>query len=311
MAQIVRRLLMAIPTMLAIIAAAFFLMRATPGSPFDSERVLAPEIEQRLNAAYDLDKPPGQQFLIYLGKLAHGDLGPSMKYKDKDVGDIIAEGLPTSLVLGISAMALALSLGCSLGIWAAIRQNRPDDYVAMGFAVAGVCLPPLVLAPFFSLIFAVTLHWLPSGGLYRDSLTISHLVLPVFALALPQIAIISRLMRASMIETLRSNSIRTARAKGLPETDVIVRHALPVALIPIVSYLGPAMSTVLTGGFVVETVFQLPGIGKQFTLAALQRDYTLVMGVVILYAAMIILFNLLSDMLYGVLDPRVRETVRA
>lgn len=297
--------------MLVIIAAAFFLMRATPGSPFDSERIVPPEIEKRLNAAYDLDKPPVQQFVIYLGKLARGDLGPSMKYKDKDVADIIGEGLPTSLVLGLSAMTLALGVGGALGILAALRQNRPEDFFATGFAVAGVCLPPLVLAPFFSLLFAVTLQWLPSGGLYRDQLTISHLILPVVSLALPQIAIISRLMRASMIETLRSNAIRTARAKGLSETRVILRHALPIAVIPIVSYLGPAMSTVLTGSFVVETVFQMPGIGKQFTLAALQRDYTLVMGVVIVYAAMIILFNLASDLAHGALDPRVREGARA
>ncbi len=307
LAQIVRRLLIAIPTMFVIIAAAFFLMRAAPGGPFDGERQVPAEIEQRLLAAYDLDKPVPQQFLLYLGKLAHGDFGPSMKYKDKDVADIIAEGLPTSLIIGAFAMILALGVGSSLGVWAALRQNRPEDYVAMSFAVAGVCLPPLVLAPLFSLVFAVQLHWLPSGGLFRDSYTISHLLLPVVALALPQIAIISRLMRASMIEAMRSNAIRTARAKGLPEAKVIWRHALPVAMIPIVSYLGPAISTVLTGGFVIETVFQLPGIGKQFTIAALQRDYTLVMGVVILYAGLIIFFNMMSDVLYGALDPRARK----
>jgi oligopeptide transport system permease protein len=308
LAQIARRLLIAIPTMFVIIAAAFFLMRAAPGSPFDAERQLPPEIERRLKAAYDLDKPVVEQFAIYVQKLVfHGDLGPSMKYKDKDVADIIAEGLPTSLIIGAAAMLLALGVGCSLGIWAALRQNRPEDYVAMGFAVAGVCLPPLVLAPLFSLIFAVQLQWLPSAGLFRDQYTVSHLLLPVVTLALPQVAIISRLMRASMIEAMRSNAIRTARAKGLPERTVVWRHALPVAMIPIISYLGPAISTVLTGGFVIETVFQLPGIGKQFTIAALQRDYTLVMGVVILYAGMIIFFNMLSDVLYGALDPRARK----
>ncbi len=306
--QIARRLLIAIPTMLAIIAVAFFLMRAAPGSPFDAERQVPAEIEQRLKAAYDLDKPVSEQFAIYLGKLIlHGDLGPSMKYKDKDVADIIAEGLPTSLIIGAAAMILALCVGCSLGVWAALRQNRPEDYVAMSFAVAGVCLPPLVLAPLFSLIFAVELRWLPSAGLYRTDYTVSHLLLPVVTLALPQIAIISRLIRASMIEAMRSNAIRTARAKGLPEPQVIWRHALPVAMIPVVSYLGPAISTVLTGGFVIETVYQLPGIGKQFTIAALQRDYTLVMGVVILYAAMIIFFNMMSDVLYSTLDPRARR----
>jgi len=308
LAQIARRLLVAIPTMLAIIAVAFFLMRAAPGSPFDAERQVPAAIEQRLKAAYDLDKPVPEQFVIYLRKLVfQGDLGPSMKYKDKDVADIIGEGLPTSMLIGAAAMALALSIGCALGVWAALRQNRPEDYVAMSFAVAGVCLPPLVLAPLFSLIFAVQLGWLPSGGLYRDSYTLSHLLLPVVALALPQIAIISRLMRASTIEAMRSNAIRTARAKGLPESQVVWRHALPVAMIPVVSYLGPAVATVLVGGFVIETVFQLPGIGKQFALAALQRDYTLVMGVVIVYAALILFFNMVSDVLYGALDPRARK----
>lgn len=306
--QIVRRLLIAIPTMFVIIAAAFFLMRAAPGSPFSSERQVTPEIEQRMLAAYDLDKPVPEQFALYVGRLVQGDLGPSMKYKDKDVADIIAEGLPTSLLIGFSAIVLALAIGCSLGVWAALRQNRPEDYVAMGFAVAGVCLPPLVLAPLFSLFFGVQLQWLPTAGLYRDHYTVSHLLLPVVALALPQIAIISRLIRASMIEAMRSNAIRTARAKGLPESQVVWRHALPVAMIPVVSYLGPAISTVLVGSFVVEKVFQLPGIGKLFTDGALQRDYTLVMGVVIVYAAMIMFFNLLSDVFYTVLDPRARRS---
>lgn len=308
LAQIARRLLVSIPTMLAVIAATFFLMRAAPGSPFDSERQVSPAIENRLKAAYDLDKPVAEQFAIYLRKLVlHGDLGPSMKYKDKDVADIIAEGLPTSMLIGAAAMILALSVGVSLGVLAALRQNRPEDYVAMGLAVAGVCLPPLVLAPLFSLIFAVQLHWLPAGGLYRDHYTVSHLLLPVVALALPQVAIVSRLTRASTIEAMRSNAIRTARAKGLPEPAVVWRHALPIAMIPVVSYLGPAIATVLTGGFVVETVFQLPGIGKQFALAAQQRDYTLVMGVVIVYAALILFFNAVSDALYSVLDPRTRR----
>ena len=307
LAQIARRLLIAIPTMLVIIVAAFLIIHQAKGGPFDAERQMPPEIEQRLKAAYDLDKPLAEQLRLYVVKVLHGDLGPSLKYKDKDVADIIAEGLPTSLIIGAAAIALALSLGCGLGVLAALRQNRPEDYVAMSFAVAGVCLPPFVVAPLLSLLFSVRLHWLPSGGLYRDAYTVSHLLLPVLTLALPQVAIISRLMRASMIEAIQSNAIRTARAKGLPESQVIWRHALPVALIPIVSYLGPAISITLTGGFAIETVFQLPGIGKQFTLAALQRDYTLVMGVVIVYAGMILFFNMMSDVLYGALDPRARR----
>lgn len=307
LAQIARRLLVAIPTLFVIIAAAFFLMRAAPGGPFDGERQLPPEIEKRLLAEFNLDQPPLVQFQRYVSGLLQGDLGPSMKYKDKTVQQIIAEGFPTSAIIGASAITLALLVGSALGIWAALNQNKLQDAGAMAFAVIGVCLPPLVIAPIFSLVFGVQLHWLPTAGLYRDQFTLSHLTLPIITLALPQVAVISRLMRASMIEAMRSNAIRTARAKGLPEAQIVWRHALPVAMIPIVSYLGPAISTVLTGGFVIETVFQLPGIGRQFTTAALQRDYTLVMGVVIVYAALIIFFNMLADVLYGVLDPRARK----
>jgi oligopeptide transport system permease protein len=306
-AQIARRLLVAIPTLFLIIFVAFFLMRAAPGSPFDSERQMPPEILERVEAKYNLDKPPLEQFGLYLQDLLQGDLGPSLKYKDKDVQDIIAEGFPTSAIIGALAMCFALLIGVGVGILAALRQNQAEDYVAMAFAVVGVCLPPLVLAPIFSLIFSNTLGWLPTAGLYRDQFSFSHLVLPVLTLALPQIAIISRLTRAGMIEAMRSNSIRTARAKGLPEGDVIWRHALPVALIPVVSYLGPAISTVLTGGFVIETVYQLPGIGRMFTIGAQERDYTLVMGCIIVYASLIIFFNMLADVLYGVLDPRARK----
>ncbi|MGE0828527.1 MAG: ABC transporter permease subunit [Hyphomonadaceae bacterium] len=307
LAQAARRLLLAIPTLLVIIVAAFFLMHAAPGGPFDSERQLPPEVERRVLAKYNLDKPVPEQLVAYLGQLVQGDLGPSMKYKDKSVADIIAESAPTSFILGFLAITLALAVGCSLGVIAALRQNRPQDYVVMAFAILGVCLPPLVMGPILSLLFGVHLHWLPTGGLARDQFTISHLLLPVITLSLPQIAIISRLMRASMIEAMRSNAIRTARAKGLPEAQVVWRHALPVALLPIVSYLGPAVAGVLTGSFVIEQVFLLPGLGRQFIIGALQRDYTLVMGVVILYASLIILFNLIADLLYGVFDPRVRR----
>ncbi|MBI1250754.1 MAG: ABC transporter permease subunit [Alphaproteobacteria bacterium] len=306
-AQAVRRLIIAVPTLLAIIIAAFLLMRAAPGGPFAAERQLPPEIERRLLAEFDLDKPPAVQLANYLGDLLQGDLGPSMKYKDKSVADIIAEGFPTSAVLGFSAVTLALLVGGALGVAAALRQNRPQDYAVMAAALLGVCLPPLVMGPVLSLVFGIQLGWMPTGGLARDEFSIPHLILPVLTLALPQIAIISRLMRASMIEALRSNAIRTARAKGLPEWQVIWRHALPVAILPIVSYLGPAIAGVLTGSFVIEQVFQLPGIGRQFVIGALQRDYTLVMGVVILYAFLIILLNLAADLLYGALDPRVRK----
>jgi len=313
LAQAVRRLLLAIPTLLAIVAAAFFLMHLAPGGPFTKERQMPPEIERRLQAEYGLDLPLEQQLLRYLvgdeergGGLLRGDLGPSMAYKDKDVADIIAEGAPTSAILGISAMALALLVGSFLGVIAALRQNKSQDYLVMAFAIAGVCLPPLVVGPIMQLFFGVQWQILPTAGLHRDEYGLRYLLLPVLTLSLPIIAIVSRLMRASMIEALRSNAIRTARAKGLPERQVIWRHALPIAMLPIISYAGPALAGVMAGSFVIETVFALPGIGKQFVLAAQQRDYTLVMGVVLIYSFLIILLNLAADLMYRVLDPRSR-----
>jgi oligopeptide transport system permease protein len=308
---IVRRLLIAVPTLFVIIAATFFLMRAAPGSPFSSERQLAPEIEARMKAHFNLDVPVHEQFGIYVTRLVtQFDLGPSMKYKDKDVQQIIAEGFPTSAMIGGLAILMALVIGGLLGVMAALRQNRPQDYVVMTIALIGVCVPPLVMGPLMSLLFGVTLNWTPTAGLYRDQFTLQHLLLPVVTLALPQIAIVSRLMRSSMLEAMKSNAIRTARAKGLPEWQVIWRHALPVASLPIVSYLGPALAGVMAGSFVIETVFGLPGIGTNFVRGAEQRDYSLVMGVVILYATMVILFNLVADVLYGVLDPKARTSPR-
>ncbi len=302
-----RRLLIAIPTMLVIISIAFFLMHAAPGGPFTVERQLDPDIEKRMLAAYNLDKPVGEQLLIYIGDLLRGDLGPSMKYKDKSVADIIGEGLPTSMIIGALSIAMAILVGGFLGVVAALKQNRPSDYVVIGIALIGICVPPLVMGPLFQLLFGVEWRLLPTAGLSRDQYALPNLILPVTALALPQIAIISRLMRASMIEALRSNSIRTARAKGLPEAQVVLRHALPVAALPIVSYLGPAIAGVLTGSVVVETVFGLPGLGRHFVNAALNRDYTLVMGVVILYAALILLLNLVADLTLRALDPKARS----
>jgi oligopeptide transport system permease protein len=306
LAQAVRRLLLAIPTLLAIVAAAFVLMHLAPGGPFTKERQMPPEIERRLLAEYRLDLPVHEQLGHYVLGLVQGDLGPSMTYKDKDVVDIIAEGAPTSAILGLSAMLLALIVGSGLGVIAATQQNRAQDYLVMAIAIGGVCLPPLVIGPIMQLFFAVQWGILPSQGLHRDEFGIVYLLLPVLTLSLPLIAIVSRLMRASMIEALRSNAIRTARAKGLPERQVIWRHALPIAVLPIVSYAGPALAGVMAGSFVIETVFQLPGIGKQFVLAAQQRDYTLVMGVVLIYSVLIILLNLAADLTYRVLDPRSR-----
>ncbi len=305
-AYLVRRLFVAIPTLFVIITLAFFLMRAAPGSPFDLERPMPERIKQRIEASFHLDKPIYVQYGYYLKGLAKGDLGPSMKYKDKDVADLIREGLPISATIGASSMLLAMLVGSLLGSIAALRQNTGMDYAVMGFSTTGISIPTFVTGPVMALVFGVYLHWLPTGGLDRGNMTFQNLLMPVVTLALPQIAIISRLTRASMIEVLRSNFIRTAHAKGLSERSVLLGHALRAAVLPLVSYAGPATAALLTGTLVVEQIFALPGIGRQFTIGALQRDYTVVMGVVILYAALIITFNLLADLIYGLLDPKVR-----
>jgi len=299
-----RRLLVAIPTLFLVVTLAFFMMRAAPGSPFDMDRKLAPEIEKNVLAKYGMNKPLGQQYLDYLAGVARGDLGPSLKYKDKTVLAILKENYPVSLKLGLSAIILASIVGVSLGVLAALRQNRSVDYGVMTVAVLGVCIPTFVTAPMLVLVFASKLGWLPSAG-WNDG-AIQNLVLPVTVLALPQIAIISRLTRAGMIEVLHSNYVRTARAKGLPEYRIVGKHALRAALLPLVSYLGPACAGLLTGSLVVEKIFGLPGLGKFFVISALQRDYTVVMGMVIFYAALILLLNLIADLLYALLDPRVR-----
>lgn len=301
---VARRLLTALPTLFLVITAAFFLMRAAPGNPFQGERQLPPEIEARVMAKYGFDRPLIVQYGTYLADVAHGDLGPSLKYKDKSVGDVLKENFGVSLVLGLSALIVAGVTGIALGIAAALRQNRSADYLVMAVAVAGVCIPTFVTAPLLVLLFASTLQWLPNAGWNNGALP--NLILPVAVLALPQIAIISRLVRAGMIESLRSNFVRTARAKGLPDCRVVLRHALPPALIPVVTYLGPACAGLLTGSLIVERVFALPGLGKFFVISALQRDYTVVMGMVIVYAALILALNLLSDLIVAALDPRVR-----
>ena len=299
-----RRLLVAIPTLMLVVTLAFFMMRAAPGSPFDTDRKLSPEIERNVLAKYGMNKPLGQQYLDYLAGVARGDLGPSLKYKDKTVLAILKENYPVSLKLGLSAIVLASVVGVSLGVLAALRQNRSVDYGVMTVAILGVCIPTFVTAPLLVLVFASKLGWLPSAG-WNDGAAI-NLVLPVTVLALPQIAIISRLTRAGMIEVLHSNYVRTARAKGLPARTIVGKHALRAALLPLVSYLGPACAGLLTGSLVVEKIFNLPGLGKFFVISALQRDYTVVMGMVIFYAALILLLNLIADLLYAALDPRVR-----
>jgi oligopeptide transport system permease protein len=285
-----------------VVTIAFFMMRAAPGNPFEMDRKLPPQVEKNVMAKYGMDRPLVQQYLTYLGGVVRGDFGPSLKYQDKSVVQIIADGFPTSLEIGLSALIAAGALGMLLGVAAALRQNAGADYAATAVAVLGVCIPTFVTAPLLLLVFASMLGWFPTGGLNGPR----SLVLPVITLALPQIAIISRLTRAGMIEVLRSNYVRTARAKGQSETTIVVKHALRAAILPLVSYLGPACAGLITGSLVVEKIFNLPGLGKNFVISALQRDYTVVMGVVILYAALIVGLNLLADVLYAVLDPRVR-----
>lgn len=299
-----RRLLVAIPTLFLVVTAAFFMMRAAPGSPFDMDRKLSPEIERNVMAKYGMDKPLVEQYANYLKDAVQGDFGPSLKYRDKSVLQILNENYKVSLILGVSAITLAALIGVSLGVIAALRQNGTVDYVTMGIAILGVCIPTFVTAPLLVLVFASKLGWLPTAG-WNDG-ALPNLILPITVLALPQIAIISRLTRAGMIEVLRSNYVRTARAKGLPEHRIVSRHALRAAILPLVSYLGPACAGLLTGSLVVEKIFNLPGLGKFFVISALQRDYTVVMGMVIFYAALILILNLVADLLYAMLDPRVK-----
>jgi oligopeptide transport system permease protein len=310
-AYAMRRGFGAVPTLLIIITLTFFMMRLAPGGPFDSSRRLPPEIDHNIKAAYNLDKPAYEQYAIYLGRLFHGDLGPSFKNKDFTVTELIAVGLPVSAKLGLTAMFLAILLGVVLGTIAALNQNGAIDFGVMSLAMVGLTVPSFVTAPILTLLFGVYgLHLfgmdfrLPVGGWNGGALP--NIILPVTVLALPQIAVIARLVRGSMVEVMRANYIRTARAKGLPIQTVVLRHALRAALLPLVSYLGPAVAGLLTGSLIVETIFGLPGIGRYFVQGALNRDYTLVMGVVLCYATFVIVLNLVADLLYAALDPRVR-----
>lgn len=283
---------------------AFFMMRAAPGGPFDTEKTLPPEIQANLDKKYHLDEPLLQQYGRYLLDLAQGDFGPSFQYKDYSVNELIAQGFPVSLRLGGTAIILAFFIGGLLGTIAALRQNTATDYSVMATAMTGISIPNFVLAPLLILLFAVHLKWLPAGG-WNDGAFLNT-VLPITALTLPYVAYISRLMRSSMIEVLRSNPIRTARAKGLPEHTVILRHALKPALLPVISFLGPATAGIITGSVVIEQIFGIPGIGRYFVQGALNRDYTLVMGVVVFYGILIIAFNFIVDVLYALLDPKIR-----
>ncbi|ATN37679.1 ABC transporter permease subunit [Rhizobium daejeonense] len=301
---VLRRLLTAIPTIFVIITLSFFMMRVAPGGPFNQERGLDPVIRANLERAYHLDLPLWHQYLIYLGNLARGDLGPSFTMPEFTVAELFMAGLPVSVQLGGLALILALVLGGALGIVAALRQNRAPDVAVIAVATAGSTIPTFVIAPLFQLFFALTLKWLPVGG-WGDGALVNKIG-PVVTLMLPQLAIVARLMRGAMIESLHAHHIRTARAMGLSDLSIVLRHALRSALLPVVSYAGPAAAALLTGSVVVETIFSIPGIGRYFVDAALNRDYTVVMGGVVIVAVFTILFNLIVDILYAVIDPRVR-----
>jgi oligopeptide transport system permease protein len=297
-------LLGAIPTLLLVIVLAFLMVHAAPGGPFDDERILPADVEANIAKAYHLDEPLPQQFARYMSGLVRGDLGPSYRYRDYTVSELIASGFPLSLQLGAMAIVLALLAGVSAGTVAALRQDSLLDRIVMSLAMTGISIPVFVIAPVLVLLLAVKLHLLPAG--WSGTPGASKYILPVITLALPQIAYIARLTRASMIEVLGRDFIRTARAQGLGNKTIVRVHALKPAMLPVLSYMGPAIAAILTGSVVVEEIFGIPGLGQFFVRGALNRDYTLVLGIVIFYATLIVFLNLIVDILYGVIDPRVR-----
>jgi oligopeptide transport system permease protein len=301
---VLRRFLTAIPTLFVIVTIAFFLMRVAPGGPFNQEKGLNPVIKANLEKTFGLDQSLPQQYLNYLGNLLRGDFGPSYNLPDFTVGEMLYDGLRVSAELGGYALLLALIFGTALGVIAALNQNRSTDYAVVAVATAGSTIPTFVIAPLFQLFFALTLKWFPVGG-WGDGAMVNK-VGPVITLMLPQLAIVARLMRGSMIESLHAHHIRTARALGLPDFSVVVKHAMRGAMLPIVSYAGPAAAALLTGSVIVETIFSIPGVGRYFVDGALNRDYTLVMGTVVLIAIFTVVFNLIVDILYAFVDPRVR-----
>lgn len=299
-----RRVMSALPVAFIAVTVCFIILRAAPGGPFDGERPLPPAVLENVRAYYNLDKPLWEQYFIYVGGLLRGDFGPSMSSYDFSVSELLAIGLPFSLMLGLSAFIIATAVGIVAGIIAAVKQNQWPDYVLVLVVMLGVIVPNFLMGAMLQLLFGVYLKWLPAGGWSPGS--IAHLVLPVTVLAWPHAARISRLMRGSMIEVLGTNYVRTAKSKGIGERLVLARHALKPAMIPVVSYLGPGLSYLLTGSLVVENIFGLPGIGRYFIAAALNRDYGLVLGTTVLYIILILLLNLVVDLIYAWLDPKVR-----
>ena len=301
---IFKRLLEAIPTLFVLVTISFFMMRLAPGSPFTSERGYPPEVMANIEAKYHLNEPLTTQYMSYWKSLAQGDLGPSFKYKDYSVNELLAQAFPVSVKLGLYAFILALVLGVTFGVIAALRQNSWLDYLLMSFSMTGVVIPSFVTAPILILVFAVTLRWLPGGGWNNGAF--NNMILPTVALALVYLAGIARIMRGSMIEVMNSQFIRTARAKGLPMRVIVWKHAMRPALLPVISYLGPAFVGIITGSIVIETIFGLPGIGQLFVNGALNRDYGMVLSLTILMGILTIAFNAIVDLLYAVIDPKIR-----
>ena len=302
---ILRRLLVAIPTILILVVISFILMFAAPGGPFNSERPLPPEVMANIEARYGLDRSYAAQIWNYIWNIVvHFDFGPSFRYRDQTVSGLIAQGFPVTLTYGLWAFLLALVLGVTLGIAAAIRHNTWLDYLATGTAIGASVLPNFVLAPLLVIVFTLWLGWLPGGGWYGGQW--QYVILPVVALATSYLAAIARIMRSSMLEVLNSGFIRTARAKGLPMGRIILRHALKPAMLPVLSYLGPAFVAMITGSVVIDVYFSTGGIGQFFVNSALSRDYSVIMGVTILVGVLTILFNLLVDVLYAWIDPKIR-----
>ena len=299
-----RRLLTAVPTLLAVISVCYFLLHATPGGPFDTERQVSAAVLANLQATYHLDLPVWQQYLLYLKSLLQGDLGASFRYADWSVNDLVAQALPVSLAIGGISMLLSIIIGVGLGIVAALRKNSMVDYLVMFAGNIGSAFPSFVLGPVLILVFALSLGWLPAGG--WNDFQLRFMVLPVALLTFINVSTIGRMMRGSLIEVMHSDFIRTARAKGLPMRVVVLRHALRPALLPVVSVIGPLAISSITSALVTETVFSLPGLGKLIVNGAANRDYTLVLGLVVLITVLAVTLNLLVDLAYAWLDPKIR-----
>ena len=302
---IIRRFLGLIPTLFVIITLSFFIIRIAPGGPFSEERALPKQVLENIEKRYHLDDPLLKQYGRYVLDVLRGDLGPSFRYKDYDVNYYIRVSLPNSLVLGLISLSVAVVLGIGAGLISSMRQNSPLDYLSMSVAVIGISVPLFVVGPVLMYIFAIRLNLLPTSGWIMSGDGWKTVLMPTMTLALPYFAYLARLSRASILEILRSDYVRTARAKGLSESAIMVKHVLKGSLLPVVSYLGPAFAHIVTGSIVVETIFRVPGLGRHFVQSALNRDYTLIMGTVIVYSGILLVMNFIVDILYGFMDPRI------